>query len=306
MNNKVLVLLSTYNGEKYLQEQLVSVIEQDGVDVSVLIRDDGSSDSTVAVIQEMQKKFSNIKLIKDKNCGCAFSFMSLIYEACCNYGEYDYYAFCDQDDVWLPNKLKAAVNELNKITSDKAGLYLGAYQMVDSNLNKIHTLTQNPSLDIVSAFVSNPATGCTMVFNKKLLNIVAEKKPSFIIMHDYWTYLVCLSAGGYVCYDKTPYILYRQHDRNVIGGIKDSFLKRWSVRIKKTIRKGDYYKSRTANQLLECYGDIIAEKDKLFIKQVSNCKSFKSKLSLLFNRRFKANSLDKNLQLLGLIITGKL
>ncbi len=303
---KVAVLLSTYNGERYLAEQLKSVLAQQEIDLSVIIRDDGSQDGTIRVIKQFQNKYANIRLIEGYNCGSSKSFMNLIYEVQKKYNEYDFYAFCDQDDVWLPNKLISAIEKLERFDNSCPCLYLGSYQMVDSELTNIPTPQKHPSLNMISAFVSNPATGCTMVFNKSLLEVVASRIPSYIVMHDYWFYLVCLAVGGYVVYDNTPYILYRQHDHNVIGGKKDPFFKKWRMRAIKTFKAGDYYKSRMASQLLECFGDRICKKDKDFLEQVSTCIKFTSRVKLLNNKSFRGKTLDKNLQLLGLIITGKL
>ena len=299
-------MLSTYNGERYLHHQLVSVLEQVEVDVTILIRDDGSSDRTISEILKMQDINSQIHLLKGGNYGCVYSFTALINEANDKYQNYDYYAFCDQDDVWLPNKLHAAIEKLKEMDGKEPCLYLGSYQMVDSNLNEIPTVHKKPSLDMVSAFVSNPATGCTMVFNKKLLEAVVSKRPDYMIMHDYWMYLVCLALGGEIYYDPTPYMLYRQHDHNVIGGKNDSFMKRWSTRFRKLFRKGDRFKSRMATQLLTCYNERLTSKDKEFLTQVSTCSLWSSKIKLLTNRRFKSKSFDKNLQLFGLILSGKL
>lgn len=306
IKDHILVLLSTYNGDSFLGEQIDSLLSQEDVELSIIIRDDGSSDKTIALIDYYSKLHSNIFFIKGFNCGSARSFMNLLYEANVSHCDYDYYAFCDQDDVWLPNKLHAAIEKLKEMDGREPCLYLGSYQMVDSNLNEISTAHKKPSLDIVSAFVSNPATGCTMVFNKKLLEAVASKHSDYMIMHDYWMYLVCLAIGGKVYYDQTPYMLYRQHDHNVIGGKKDSFMKRWSTRLRKLFRKGDCFKSRMATQLLTCYNERLTSKDKEFLTQVSTCSLWSSKIKLLTNRRFKSKSFDKNLQLFGLILSGKL
>lgn len=304
---KVLVLMSLYNGHLYIRQQFDSLLNQKGVNISLLIRDDGSTDkSAYTIIKEFIDRSCNILLTKGENCGSARSFMNLLYEAKVSYCDYDYYAFCDQDDVWLPDKLHAAIEKLKKMDGRKPCLYLGSYQMVDSNLNEIPTVHKKPSLDMVSAFVSNPATGCTMVFNKKLLEAVVSKRPDYMIMHDYWMYLVCLALGGEIYYDPTPYMLYRQHDHNVIGGKKDSFMKRWSTRLRKLFRKGDCFKSRMATQLLTCYNERLTSEDKEFLTQVSTCSLWSSKIKLLTNRRFKSKSFDKNLQLFGLILSGKL
>ena len=158
----------------------------------------------------------------------------------------------------------------------------------------------------MSAFASNIATGCTMVFNKCLLKALLSQIPNHLIMHDYWVYVVCLSLRGEIIYDQNPYILYRQHANNVIGGLKIPFIKKWSLRFFKIFSKGNRYKSRMAKELLDCYGTKIMNDDKDFLKLVSSCNKWSSRIKLLIKWKLKGLSFDKKLQLYGLVITGKL
>ena len=302
----VLVLLSTYNGSRYLQEQIDSVLNQDGVKVVLFIRDDGSTDNTLEILDRNSLNHDNIFVITGSNCRSAASFMELVYEANKTYPDFDYYAFCDQDDVWCKDKLISAVNKLSESPDDTPSLYIGAYQMVDLNLNKIETHITTPLLDVQSAISSNAATGCTMVFNRQLLSLVAAKKPTDFIMHDYWVYMVCLLCGGFVVYDSVPHILYRQHGHNVIGGLGDSFFKRWITRINKVFCSGDRYKSKLASQLLSCYSGLMSHDDKRFLEYVSTCSRFSSRFRLICNKKLLGRTFDKKMQMAGLIITGKL
>ena len=302
---RVLVLMSTYNGERFLPAQIESVLAQQGVDIHLLIRDDGSSDGTVPLLEEYVQKNASMALIQGENCGCANSFMELVREAAQSGDAYDYYAFCDQDDVWEPTKMQDAIRALSDLPHSSPALYLGAYQMVDAELNRIDTPTLKPALNLPAAIVSNVATGCTMVFNRELLEIVSSRMPHSLIMHDYWLYLVCLAVGGCVVYDKTPHMLYRQHGANVIGGKSDPVLKRWLVRCKKLFRKGDHYKSKTAASLLECFGDRMSEENSMFLKDVTECRDWRAKFRLWRNPRFKGESFDASIQLFGLVFTGK-
>ena len=122
----VLVLLSTYNGSRYLQEQIDSVLNQDGVKVVLLIRDDGSTDNTLEILDRNSLNHDNIFVITGSNCRSAASFMELVYEANRTYPDFDYYAFCDQDDVWCKDKLISAVNKLSESPDDTPSLYIGA------------------------------------------------------------------------------------------------------------------------------------------------------------------------------------
>ena len=110
---KVQILMSTYNGEKYVNEQIDSLLQQDHTNLEILIRDDGSKDSTVSILEEYHKENPNIKLIIDKNKGVISSFFELAMKAS---EEADYFAFCDQDDYWKPQKISRAVNLLERVT----------------------------------------------------------------------------------------------------------------------------------------------------------------------------------------------
>lgn len=301
----ILVLLSTYNGSLFINEQIESVLSQTGVDVSVIVRDDGSSDNTVSLIEQIERQYPRVSHICGKNVGSAKSFMELIRVASSCETVYDYYAFCDQDDVWKKDKLYAAVDVLDKQPLDKPAMYMGAYQMVDSTLNEIPTYLISPRLNLPAALATNTATGCTMVFNKPMLGVLASKNPQDIIMHDYWAYLVCLSVGGFVYYDENPYILYRQHGHNVIGGMEDSFMKKWSVRLAKTFRSGDCFKSKLASELLRCYSEYMSKENIEFLTAAATCKKISSKYKLLSNPLFRGKTRDNDIQNFALVITGK-
>lgn len=305
--NKILILLSTYNGERYIREQLDSLFNQRGVDITILARDDGSKDGTISILEEYRNITGKVLLIKGENCGACNSFLKLMEEGYKYCNAYDYFAFCDQDDVWLENKLEVATKILSKHEiNNKPTLYMSAYQMVDKELNCIKTPIRNPKLSLPSAFASNCATGCTMVFNVNLLAATIGHKINDVIMHDYWTYLVCLVSGGFIYYDTNPYILYRQHESNVIGGKRDSFIKKWSVRLEKIFLSGDRYKSKLANKLLKTKGFIIKSEERLFLEHLSTPKKISSKLYILKNKDFWSSSFDCNIKNFGLLITGKI
>ncbi len=300
--NKILILLSTYNGEKYLPQQIDSILNQYNVDVQILVRDDGSNDNTLYVLNSYANT-EKIDIIKGDNIGVIGSFFSLMNEAACL--DFDYFAFCDQDDVWMDDKLKVAIDILSGHQHEPA-LYMSSFQMVDENLHPIPTNISRPNISVEGAFASNCATGCTMVFNKKLLELSLLANYDDALMHDYWMYMVCLLTGGYVYYDETPHIYYRQHANNVIGGKGDNFISKWLTRMNKIFLPGDNFKSKFASKLLEQYGDVIIADKKEFLQDIANIKTLKSKWHLLRNRNFLTGSIDKRLQLIGLIITGKL
>ena len=299
---KIMVLLSTSNGEKYISEQIESVLCQQGVDVHIVARDDGSQDETINILKRIST-LENITVIEGQNIGVVGSVFTLMHEAVCH--NFDYFAFCDQDDVWKNDKLKVATDILSGHGNEPA-LYMSSFQMVDENLHSIQTNMSRPNISVEGAIASNCATGCTMVFNKKLLEKSLISNYDDALMHDYWMYMVCLLTGGYIYYDETPHIYYRQHGNNVIGGTGDNFLTKWWMRMNKMFLPGDNFKSKFACKLLEQYGNEISEDKKVFLQNIANIKTLKSKWNLLRNKKFLTGSIDKRLQLIGLILTGKL
>lgn len=122
---KVAVLLSTYNGSKYIKEQIDSILSQEGVNIDIYIRDDGSTDETVNIIYEY--KSNNIFLTEGKNIGVGNSFMELLYSVP---EIYDYYAFADQDDIWSEKKIRIAIEVLQK---NKKHLYASNQELIDKS-----------------------------------------------------------------------------------------------------------------------------------------------------------------------------
>lgn len=249
--------MSTYNGEKYLQEQIESLRNQKGVSVSILVRDDGSTDSTHQIL-ETYKKQGVLEWYSGENLKSARSFLDLVYRA----PESDYYAFCDQDDYWLPEKLSIAISQLKKTNCRKSALYCSKTILVDKNLKPIvQKKTYNfMALGMPSAFIINNAPGCTMVFNRYLLERVREYIPINLGMHDSWIYKVCVVTGNQVIADNNAYIWYRQHENNVLGGMHDP-IKSWKRRLK-NLKSAACYRSKVANEVLTGYENYLSEDDK--------------------------------------------
>ncbi len=235
MDNHVQVLLSTYNGEKYLRAQLDSVLGQDHPSVSLLVRDDGSTDGTVGILGEYAERHANVQYYVGENLGVIGSFFDLVGRAD---AASTYYAFADQDDVWLEGKLSRAASVLGEMCGEGSGeapmaLYCGKELLVDESLNplavSIRQGGKRPSFG--NALVENIATGATCVFNQRLLLAVREHVPEFTVMHDWWFYLTA-ACFGRVYYDETPYLLYRQHGGNVLGS-RSNYLDEFRIRFKR-------------------------------------------------------------------------
>lgn len=255
--------MSAYNGEVFIEEQVNSIINQT-IPVHLTVRDDGSIDNTISILEKREC----ITLIKGENMGATESFLSLIELA----PDSDYYAFADQDDVWDKNKLEIAVNKLKKYESIPA-IYSGNTRLVDSELNYIKSEQLSPKCTLGSAIVKNYATGCTIVFNKILMNSLKSYRPIKIPFHDWWANLVCLSIGGVSIYDFEPHMSYRQHGNNVVSG-NENFLKKWRSRFKKF--GFPYRRENMARQIVQAYEHKIGETEKEILDCVSVQKTNKN------------------------------
>ncbi|WP_313638957.1 glycosyltransferase family 2 protein [Paenibacillus sp.] len=220
--SKVQVLMSTYNGEKYFEEQLHSILNQSYANLSILIRDDGSKDNTVSLIQKFVKMFPDkIQFINGSNVGVIPSFYALLQAADI---EASYICFCDQDDVWMNDKVERAVQAL--LSSDMPGMYFSSTMLADQDLNPLKIWPSVPlkKPSFYNALVQNIAVGATVVINKSARELIVTKviETNKLQMHDWWAYL-CISAFGNVYYDEKPTIYYRQHLNNVVGGHQSIF-----------------------------------------------------------------------------------
>ncbi|WP_268624010.1 glycosyltransferase family 2 protein [Paenibacillus alvei] len=230
--DKVQILVSTYNGEKYLREQLDSLLNQTHSHFFITIRDDGSSDRTTTIVQNYVDANPNkIEAFYEQNVGVIASFFKLLL----NYvhEDTDYICFCDQDDVWMSDKLERGIRSLGSHPFDVPLLYLTPTQMVDENLQLLNIWPpvpkQGPSF--FNAIIENIAVGATIMLNRPAINLMISNVPSHesIVMHDWWAYIV-VSAFGQVIYDGKPSIYYRQHQGNVVGGQKgfiDTLIRKW-------------------------------------------------------------------------------
>lgn len=259
---KIAVLLSSFNGESYIKPQIDSILNQVGVDLLLLIRDDGSTDSTRSILTEYAEKNMSLKVIEGENVGSTKSFMKLIEYANEHFSDYDYFSFADQDDLWLKNKLQKAIKKLEYLESNKPNMYCSNLKVVDYNLNFINFMrtapiyTQNKAKSLVESF----ATGCTVVFNKATLKLVADYAPRNIILHDLWIFHTCMFLGNIV-YDPNAYILYRQHQSNQIGA-KSTIKARLRSKIKslKSLSK-QHFREEEAKTLLNTYKGLLLPKD---------------------------------------------
>lgn len=227
---RVQILMSTYNGEKFLREQIDSILSQTYDNIELLIRDDGSSDNTVGILQEYAEKYENVNVFCGQNLGAANSFFELLQ---CANEQCDYFALADQDDIWLPEKIAKAINKLQQGEKTHPLLYCSRYVLVNELLEEmqmsIKQIDIRPSFG--NALVENCAAGCTFVFTRELWFKLKEYTPMNAIMHDWWIYLVATFFGS-VIFDHAGYILYRQHSSNTIGA-RNTYIKEFKHRLSK-------------------------------------------------------------------------
>jgi glycosyltransferase involved in cell wall biosynthesis len=259
---KICVLMSTYNGEKYLKGQLDSILNQEGVELDILIRDDGSTDRTLEILEEYSKKYKNIEYYTGKNLKSAWSFMELLYSC----KKHDYYAFADQDDVWKKEKLIKGIGELK----GNFHLYGCKKIIVDSDLNTLPKEDKIPEkLTLGSVMTQCKISGCTMVFDNYLRDKLLEYKPKAISMHDSWVLKVAKCIGE-IYYDKNEYIYYRQHNNNVVGVQKTFFIRgiRYLKNLK-TNRQKNLLKEMAA-EIYNGYGKYLEEEERINLYYLAN------------------------------------
>ena len=255
MAQSVTVLMSTYNGQKYLKEQLDSIFGQTySGSICVLIRDDGSKDTTISIIEDYpQTPERQIKLVKAPNIGVQRSFLELIRIA----EESDYYFFADQDDVWDLDKIEKAVCAMQ--LQHGPVVYCSNYRLTDMNLQPYReALKQKPHFTPLQILFYNKIPGCVMGFNQVLMDLLKKLNIENAMMHDSLV-LAFGAACGQVIYDDIPRISHRIHMDNVVGdGHKKIVLHRWiPEKLKLLFGKEDYDISEIAQQYLAAAGERI-------------------------------------------------
>lgn len=311
----ILILLSTYNGEKYLREQLDSLYAQEGVDIHILARDDGSKDATVAILKDYRQRLGGMTILEGENCGARRSFFELIAYASENCDQYDYYAFCDQDDVWFKEKLISVVANLEKSSST---LKMGYTDLctTDDKLTPLGNdgLTRHDNINLYSNIVSNHIAGCCMVFNKALLDklnlinsdIVKQQPVELSFLHDSWTAAVAFALDAYVFHDNHPRMFYRQHGGNVVGNAQEGLASLYKKRIKRYAGRSTHSKSMKCKCIQLTLWDEIPEHNKQIISLCANYRGqLANKIRLLFDRRIYQYSFGENIGVFLLILLNK-
>lgn len=216
------ILLCTRNGEKYLEEQLNSIYQQDYKNIHLWISDDGSTDNTLEILKKQQAIVGKDRfhIVNGPQKGFAPNFLSLVTNPNI---KGDYFAFSDQDDIWEKDKISRALLKLKDMPASKAQLYCSRTRLVDTHNQEIgfsSHYTKKPSF--ANAIIQNIAAGNTMVFNKIARDILLRVSKNLeVVYHDWWVYIVITAVDGAVYYDTYPSLRYRQHANNQIGSNQD-------------------------------------------------------------------------------------
>ena len=279
----IAVLLSAYNGEKYIRQQIDSILRQKDIEsLTLYIRNDGSTDGTLEAIKDLQNSCRNeynydnrdIEIIDGENIGLVASFFELLHYA--HERNHDFYSFSDQDDYWLPDKIDVAITTLEQNGSNVPMLYSACSTIVDENLEHSNGRTQIQLRDITfyNTAIQNFCPGHNQVMNKRLADIVVSKtkySPQ-IYSHDSWITNVAVVRGK-IIFDNNPHVLYRQHGnnqlsygKNKIGWITDHF--------KRLLQKQEGRKiAIQLKYFIECYGHYLTEEQIEETRHFFDCQS---------------------------------
>jgi glycosyltransferase involved in cell wall biosynthesis len=214
----VAILMCTYNGEDFLEEQLDSIERQDYKNWTLYVNDDGSKDRTLSILKAYQKKWGVKKLLirRGPQKGFCQNFLQII---CDKKIKADLYFLSDQDDVWMPHKLSHTLKKIAKLDATKPYLYCARTTYVSSDAKKIlgqsDLFLKPPSFK--NALIQSIAGGNTMAFNNPLKKIMQKYPGCDVVSHDWWLYMLNELVGGQTFYDPESTILYRQHSRSLIG-----------------------------------------------------------------------------------------
>ena len=283
---RVAVIMSSFNGERYIEEQIESILHQTGVEVSLFIRDDGSADRTPYILSKYSSK-GHVDVTYGRNIGIGNSFMKRLYSVP---GDYDYYAFSDQDDIWEENKLSAAVCRLKEETG--CALYASDLECVDADDNRIGMRFEGEKpfdCSLLSLICRNYCYGCTQVFNKNLFLLLLRSKPSKQLlkarMHDSWV-AVSAAAAGRIIFERDSHIRYRRHGGNYTNFDRGETAL-WKVRFSKLIhRERRNPSSKMAKEVLRHYAACVENNaDRDLICSLTQPRTIKNRFSLIRCRK---------------------
>jgi len=277
----VSVIMATYNGEKYVGEQIDSILASTYQDFELYIYDDGSKDNTMTVLLKYESEFPGKIHVKqnESNQGVTINFLHAITMTTT-----DYIMLCDQDDVWKPNKIELTLKKMRKIELQRCRNYpLAVFTdavVVDKDLKVInksffYSAHLNPmKTDLAHLLMENKLIGCTVMVNAALCKILqGSHLPKNARFHDWWIALIASSIGkiGYV---NEGTLLYRQHGGNVVGDTGYLAYLKNRITSLKSQKSALHSLYRQAEEFLEEYGDMLTEENKKILQQFAKMQQY--------------------------------
>lgn len=310
--DKIDIILPTYNGEKYIREQIESIIGQDYTNWNLLIRDDGSKDQTLRIIRGYQQKYPDkIHIIYDKkgNLGVTYNVFEIL-----KYAKNSYIMFCDQDDIWKVNKIRTLFEYIKKVEKNNKNqpiLVHSDANIVDSRLKMIHPsfatyLHWDKRRDTLANLIQrNIVQGSSALINRKLLDkvkILANRKGLKTVYHDWWIAVVA-AVFGKIYYCNKALMLYRQHDNNMLGATSNTLHLRDLLHLTgkelNDIRYRFYLSTNPliCRQILKTFSNELTKRQKQILKHYeNNPNDIKEFFELRLHREFSIP------QILGMIL----
>lgn len=297
--DEVCVLMTCYNPNKYTLEQIASITNQQDVKVTLIIRDDASTDTSIL---EQIEEMPDITVIRgDKNLGVVGNIISLVQYAAAHTTGCKYYAYSDQDDVWKDDKLITGIRQLKKMNESLPCLYYSNLQVVDETLSgdnllfkkDVNKLTFSQGMAQIFAFA------CTFVFNDIMLNEILAQPAEFMAFDHLVNYIALIK--GQMFYDEEPHILYRQHGNN-ISYDKSSRLMRLKGSINSVLgRSNDISRGsggsfrQISEYLLKYFKSSLTTEQIDILNTILDANTFAGKVALIRDKRIRAGYYPKEL-----------
>lgn len=303
--NKIEVLMSTYNGESYISEQIMSILNQKDVDVHITARDDGSTDNTLNILKKLAKKHpGKISIFTGKNIGYRRSFLKLLE---LSEVEAEYYAFSDQDDIWLENKCKTAIQHIIS-NGNEIALYVCSPTICNQQMKPLYVNDMSSTdNNVYSYFIRSRFPGCCMTFTKELKNIIINFKSCFlsnyIVDHDFLTGAIAYAYGN-VIRDNKSYLLHRRLENSVTSGGKGMINRiktEFNIIFKKKSMKSDI-----AAMIYKFNNENLNQDSKILFESIIDYKNnIKKRFLLIFNRRLSSGNILLDLETKARILIKK-
>jgi glycosyltransferase involved in cell wall biosynthesis len=263
----VCIILSTFNGSRFLQEQLDSLAGQSRRPDRLVLRDDGSTDNSVEIVRRWA---GNQRIVLQEISGPPLGPASSFLTATTLAAPADIFMYCDQDDVWGPHKIARALRSLSWGDNSRAELLATRLKIVGRDLQVLRLSDLPRSLSFQSAACESLLTGCTMAFNASFRELLIKELPLKAAMHDWWLYMVATGLRGVrLHFDAEPTLLYRQHGGNVLGAAPMGFTL-LKIRAKRFLGTNLKIRSSQLHELKRIYADGLTPEALILIDQLTS------------------------------------